>query len=93
MFEYGGNNQFNGRFDFFELNYGILQSDMYQMYAYQKKYGIDAKSVTLLYPLTEACPNEEIKFVSEDGVIVHIVFVDLKHIEDLSKNLIPFLET
>ena len=31
-----------------KLNYGISQADMYQMYAYQKKYA--AKNVTLIYP-------------------------------------------
>jgi 5-methylcytosine-specific restriction enzyme subunit McrC len=68
-------------------NYGISQSDMYQMYAYQKKYGSNAKNVTLLYPLTENAPQQEIKFVSDDGVTVNVVFVDLKTIETLSQDL------
>jgi methionyl-tRNA synthetase len=36
-------------------NYGISQADMYQMYAYQKKYeakGNDVNGVTLLYPMS-----------------------------------------
>lgn len=74
-------------------NYGISQSDMYQMYAYQKKYGENAKNVTLLYPLIENAPKGKIKFVSEDGVIVHIFHVDLKNIETLSENLKEILET
>lgn len=68
-------------------NYGISQSDMYQMYAYQKKYGSNAKNVTLLYPLTENAPQQEIKFVSDDGVTVNVVLVDLKRIETLSEKL------
>lgn len=68
-------------------NYGISQSDMYQMYAYQKKYGSNAKNVTLLYPLTENAPQQEVKFVSDDGVTVNVVFVDLKKIETLPEKL------
>ncbi len=68
-------------------NYGISQSDMYQMYAYQKKYGSNAKSVTLLYPLTENAPQQEVKFIADDGVTVNVVFVDLKRIDNLSQNL------
>ena len=74
-------------------NYGISQADMYQMYAYQKKYGENAKNVTLLYPLAENVPKDKIKFISEDGVIVHISCVDLKNIETLSKKLKEILET
>lgn len=55
-------------------NYGISQSDMYQMYAYQKKYG--AESVTLLYPKTEKIQNDRIEFRSDDTV-VKVRFVDL----------------
>ena len=69
-------------------NYGISQSDMYQMYAYQKKYGSNAKNVTLLYPLTENTPQQKIKFISDDGVEVNVIFVDLKRIEALSEELI-----
>lgn len=60
-----------------KANYGISQSDMYQMYAYQKKY--DAKNVTLLYPKTEQVQTENIEFreVYDDGVIVRVRFVDL----------------
>lgn len=57
-------------------NYGISQADMYQMYAYQKKYG--AENVTLLYPRTERIPLQgNIEFRSEDGVTVRVEFVDL----------------
>ena len=73
-------------------NYGISQSDMYQMYAYQKKYGESAKNVTLLYPLAENVPNEKIKFVSEDGATVYVTFIDLKNIENLSLKLNEIFE-
>lgn len=57
-------------------NYGISQSDMYQMYAYQKKY--TSESVTLLYPLTENVEDtENIDFISHDGTLTKIRFVDL----------------
>lgn len=57
-------------------NYGISQADMYQMYAYQKKYG--AKNVTLLYPKTENVNEDaKIEYVSQDGVVVRVRFVDL----------------
>lgn len=59
-----------------KLNYGISQADMYQMYAYQKKYA--AACVTLLYPKTEGfASGERIEFTSKDGVTVKVSFVDL----------------
>ena len=58
-----------------KANYGISQADMYQMYAYQKKYS--AKNVTLLYPKTENVSKEDIEFVSDDGVIVKARFLDM----------------
>lgn len=57
-------------------NYGISQADMYQMYAYQKKY--QSESVTLLYPLTEKVEqNKSIEFYSNDGVLIKVRFIDL----------------
>ena len=58
-------------------NLGISQGDMYQMYAYQKKYG--AKNVTLLYPKTDLVQAENVEFreIYDDGVTVRIRFVDL----------------
>jgi len=58
-------------------NYGISQGDMYQMYAYQKKY--KAEKVIMLYPLTKEMENEQaIDFLdSEDKTYVSIRFVDL----------------
>lgn len=57
-------------------HYGISQPDMYQMYAYQKKYA--AETITLLYPLTDEVPyGEELVFRSKDGVTVRVEFIDL----------------
>jgi 5-methylcytosine-specific restriction enzyme subunit McrC len=56
-------------------NYGISQSDMYQMYAYGKKY--DAANIVLLYPLPGSLLDREISFKSDDGVTVNVAFIDL----------------
>lgn len=62
-------------------NYGISQGDMYQMYAYSKKYG--ASEIWLLYPLNDEMRGHgEIKFESGDGTTVRLHFVDVAHIED-----------
>ncbi len=59
-----------------KANYGISQADMYQMYAYQKKY--HAQSVLLLYPQTDQLlPDSDIYYRSQDGVEVNVRFVDL----------------
>lgn len=58
-----------------KANYGISQTDMYQMYAYQKKYG--ARNITLLYPLTDRVTGTNIEYDSDDGVVVRVRFVDL----------------
>ena len=70
------------------INYGISQADMYQMYAYSKKY--NAKDVYLLYPVTEELrkykDENKIHFHSKDKnsveTIVHIFFVDVANIEE-----------
>ncbi len=57
-------------------NHGISQADMYQMYAYQKKY--TSENVTLLYPLTEKVEQDkDIQFLSRDGTEIKIRFIDL----------------
>ena len=59
-----------------KTNYGISQADMYQMYAYQKKY--TSENVTLLYPLTEKIEQDkDIRFLSHDGTEIKIRFIDL----------------
>ena len=61
-----------------KANYGISQADMYQMYAYQKKYS--SENVTLLYPKTENVSKDDIEFSSDDGVVVRVRFIDLFNI-------------
>lgn len=61
-------------------NYGISQGDMYQMFAYSKKY--DTPDIWLLYPKTEEMSgHEDIVFESTDAngsiVKVSLFFVDL----------------
>ena len=71
-------------------NYGISQSDMYQMYAYHKNY--EAKNVILLYPLSEKITmNKLIEFKSKDDVIVKVRFIDLFNIKESINNLISEL--
>ena len=62
-------------------NYGISQSDMYQMYAYAKKYS--TSDVWLLYPVNNEMRNcDRILFRSDDGVRVGVFFIDIACIED-----------
>lgn len=71
-----------------KANCGIAQADMYQMYAYQKKY--HAKSVTLLYPATDTLtPDQQIPFQSDDGVLVTARFVDLFDLAHSLSGLLP----
>lgn len=64
-----------------KANYGISQGDMYQMYAYQKKY--NAENVTLLYPRTDKMPpDSRLVFRSQDEVVVQVQFVDLFSVQD-----------
>ena len=67
-------------------NSGISQSDMYQMYAYSKKYC--AKDIVLLYPQSDAVRKTGIKYVSDDNVNVRVSFVDLKNVDDSISNLL-----
>lgn len=73
------------------INYGISQSDMYQMYAYSKKY--ETSEIWLLYPVNnEMRDHPDISFYSDDDVNVRIFFVDVANIEkslfDLRKRLV-----
>ncbi len=73
-------------FDDPRKNYGIAQSDMYQMYAYSKKYA--TSEIWLLYPLNNEMRNHQpISFMSNDNVNVHVFFVDVSDIETSLKNL------
>lgn len=61
-------------------NYGISQADLYQMFAYVKKY--NAKEAWLLYPLSKGFDSmSALTFCSEDGVTVKVFFLDLIDIE------------
>ncbi len=61
-------------------NYGILQCDMYQMYAYQKKYL--SRNVILLYPNTDKISSiENIEFEALDGALIKIRFIDLMDVK------------
>ncbi len=62
-------------------NYGISQPDMYQMYAYSKKY--NTSEIWLLYPVNkEMRGHEPISFYSGDNTYVRLHFVDVAYIED-----------
>ena len=63
------------------VNYGISQSDMYQVYTYAKKY--ETSDIWLLFPINEEMRNHpDISFYSEDEVHVRLFFIDVAHIED-----------
>lgn len=72
-------------------NYGISQADMYQMYAYGKKY--NTNHIYLLYPINnEFAEDQDISFTSNDGVKVTIFFVDCHRIEGSLKKFINILD-
>ncbi|TRZ40061.1 restriction endonuclease [Niallia circulans] len=66
-------------------NYGISQADMYQMYAYSKKY--QTPEIWLLYPMNEEMKDAEISFESfyQDFGLetkIRLFFVDVTNIEE-----------
>lgn len=73
-------------------NYGISQGDMYQMFAYAKKY--NAKEVWLLYPLNAETINIQPEIYKDGDIYVNIAFVDLSeedkenYFKDLTKSII-----
>ena len=74
-----------------KINYGISQADMYQMYAYSKKY--DTSEIWLLYPVNDEMRNHKsIRFESGDGTTVNLYFVDVDKIEDSLRELVCKLE-
>lgn len=74
-----------------KANYGISQADMYQMYAYQKKYA--SENIALLYPKTEKIEQiADIHFFSADGCEVKIRFIDLFNLKDSLEKLINELD-
>ena len=76
-------------------NSGISQADMYQMYAYAKKYSAESYTpdVWLLYPKSQEMRDTElISFKSKDSVHVRAFFVDLANMEESLKKLKTFLD-
>lgn len=72
-------------------NYGISQNDMYQMYAYSKKY--ETSEIWLLYPLDdEMRGHADIEFESGDGTTVRLHFVDLTRMPETLEELRDKLE-
>lgn len=72
-------------------NYGINQADMYQMYAYSKKY--HTPEVWLLYPVNdEMRGHAPIKFESGDGTCLRLFLVDLARISENMEELRKELE-
>lgn len=72
------------------VNYGISQADMYQMYAYSKKY--NTSEIWLLYPINDEMRNHEpIKFEERGGdgtgTTVNVYFIDVDKIEDSLQKL------
>lgn len=68
-------------------NYGIVQADMYQMYAYAKKY--NTNEIWMLYPINDEMINvENIEFKSDDNVVVKVFFVDVSNINECINELI-----
>lgn len=71
-------------------NYGISQGDMYQMYAYAKKYS--STEIWLLYPMSKDMNNDIlIEFKSDDNVIVGLYFVDVSRVEESLTDLIKLI--
>ncbi len=77
-------------------NYGISRDDMYQMYAYSKKY--DTPEIWLLYPINDKMRNhEDIVFDAgeEDrNTVVRVFFIDLDpaKIEESFNDLLTKIE-
>lgn len=71
-------------------NFGILQADMYQMYAYAKKH--NTSQVWLIYPANNELHGDRIiVFDSDDDVKVSLFFIDLTSIEFEMKRLVKLL--
>ncbi len=73
-------------------DYGISQADMYQAYAYHKKY--NARTVILVYPWTTAMSEiaAPIIYRSNDGVTVLIYLIDLTESSGSIRNLGSLIE-
>lgn len=67
-------------FDNSAKNYGISQADMYQMYAYSKKY--KTPEVWLLYPDDPEMKGRNDIYFSDNETVVRVRFIDLINIEN-----------
>lgn len=72
-------------------NNGISQSDMYQMYAYSKKYNADC--IVLLYPHSDSVSRTDIRFASDDNVKVEVSFIDLRNVDESISKLMDGFES
>lgn len=74
-------------------NYGMTSGDMYQMYAYAKKYtnGDMVPEVWLLYPMTEEM-KEPLCFDSSDGVKVYAFFINVADVKTSLEELKRLIE-
>jgi 5-methylcytosine-specific restriction enzyme subunit McrC len=70
-------------------NYGISQADMYQMYAYSKKY--KTSEIWLLYPVNEEMKDVSVNFASYSDKLIEtnfrLFFVDVTRIEESLEKL------
>jgi 5-methylcytosine-specific restriction enzyme subunit McrC len=58
-------------------NYGIEQADLYQMYAYGKKY--QARKLFLIYPANESFQHPLEVFDYDEDLMLHVMPFDLMH--------------
>lgn len=71
----------------FNKNYGISNLDMYQMYAYSKKY--NANKIILIYPYSKEASNilknnksSYIKYSAKDSITVYVFFINIESMDD-----------
>ena len=73
-----------------KTNYGISQTDMYQMYAYFKKY--HPEKVVMIYPYDPGvgAVDNILEFTADDGddVKVKVVFFDLLHVDKSAESIL-----
>ncbi|WP_293661325.1 McrC family protein [uncultured Phascolarctobacterium sp.] len=70
---------------------GILQQDMYQMYAYAKRY--TAKQIILLYPYNDKCDKQSLEYYADDkSVCIKVMFVDLTKEDDIVDEVVSHIK-
>ena len=68
-----------------EKKYKISQADLYQLYAYGKKY--ECGKLYLIYPKIEGAWQETMKFRYEDEMWLEILYFDLEK-DEIARNLL-----